>query len=101
MTYILEDEGSYWERAWQFPPSLPLSGRFGFARTLPPHVPWRWLGNLAAPGVHGAILVVVFAQLTPTPWRELSVYVSTGMILWDLFANGVPDFALFIPDKGH
>jgi ABC-type polysaccharide/polyol phosphate export permease len=50
---------------------------------------WRWLGNPAAL-IFTAILVVVFAQLTPTtPWRELSVYIYTGMTLWDLFSNGV------------
>ena len=89
MTYILEDEGSYWERAWQFRHlclnlvASDLRGRF--RRT---YLGGGWA--ILQPLVFTAIMVVVFAQLTPTtPWRELSVYIYTGTTLWDLFSNGV------------
>jgi lipopolysaccharide transport system permease protein len=36
-----------------------------------------------------AILVLVFVHVTPTPWPELSVYIYSGMTLWDLFSSAI------------
>lgn len=88
MTYIVEGDGTYWERAWRFRHfCLNLVGsdlRARFRRTYL-GVAWAVLQPVAIT----VILVLVFVHVSPTPWRELSVYIYTGMTLWDLFSSGI------------
>jgi homopolymeric O-antigen transport system permease protein len=88
MTYTLEGEGTYWQRAWRFRHfCLNLAASDLRARFRRTYLGVGWA--VLQPLLITAILVLVFVHVTPTPWRELSVYIYTGMILWDLFSNSI------------